>query len=157
MIRYECGYMPLGIFSSLIIGLVSHDENDWELVEEDLHRNKVEFQVGDDGDSVTLISRPTFMEIVVFRESDPMKPTSSVCCDVRNSIKTTLKDIHSYMKYSSSARFQYGFECPSHPGKEHLCVLKKLGSNKLFCLQNSKRHAVLPMKEIKHTIWFNKV
>ena len=86
------------------------------------------------------------MEIVVFRESDPMKPTSSICCDVRNSIKTTLKDIHSYMKYSSSARFQYGFECPSHPGKEHLCVLKKRGSNKLFCLQNSKRHAVLPMK-----------
>ena len=27
MIRYECGYIPLGIFSSLIIGLVSQDEN----------------------------------------------------------------------------------------------------------------------------------
>ena len=59
MIRYECGYMPLGIFSSLIIGLVSQNE-----------RNKIEFQVGDDGDSVTLISRPTYMEIVVFRESN---------------------------------------------------------------------------------------
>ena len=41
MIRYECGYMPLGIFSSLIIGLVSQNENGWELVEEDLHRNKI--------------------------------------------------------------------------------------------------------------------
>ena len=157
MIRYECGYMPLGIFSSLIIGLVSQNENNWELVEEDLHRNKIEFQVGDDGDSVTLISRPTYMEIVVFRESDPTKPTFSVCCDVRNSIEATLEDVHSYMKYNSSARFQYGFECPSHPGKEHLCVLKKLSSNKFFCLQNPKRHAVLPMKDIKYIVWFHQV
>ena len=157
MIRYECGYMPLGIFSSLIIGLVSQNENDWELVEEDLHRNKIEFQVGDDGDSVTLISRPTFMEIVVLRESKPMKPTSSVCCDVRNNIEATLKDVHSYMKYSSSARFQYGFECPSHQGKDHLCVLKKLNSNKLFCLQNRKKAAVLLMEDLKYTVWFNQV
>ena len=157
MIRYECGYMPLGLFSSLIIGLVSLDENDWQLVEEDLHRNKIEFQVGDDGDSVTLISRPTFMEIVVLRESNPMKPTSSVCFDVRNCIEATLEHVHSYMKYSSSARFQYGFECPSHPGKEHLCVLKKLTSNKFFCIQNRKKNAVLLMKDLKYTVWFQKV
>ena len=157
MIRYECGYMPLGIFSSLIIGLVSQYENDWELVEEGLCRNKIEFLVGDDVDSVTLISRPTFMEVVVFRESDPMKPTSSVCSDIRGTLESTLKDVHSSMKYNSSARFQYGFECPSHPGKDHLCVLKKLTSNILFCLQNPKKHAVLPMKDMKHTVWFNKV
>ena len=157
MIRYECGYMPLGIFSSLIIGLVSQDENGWELVEEGLRRNKIEFQVGDDVDSVTLISRPTFMEVVVFRESDPMKSTTSVCSDIRSTLKSTLNDIHSYMKYSSSARFQYGFECPTHPGKEHLCVLRNLTSNRLLCLQNPKKHAVLPMKDKKQTVWFNQV
>ena len=156
MIRYECGYMPLGIFSSLIIGLVSQDENGWELVE-GLCRNKIEFLVGDDVDSVTLISRPTFMEVVVFRESDPMKPTTSVCSDIRSTLESTLKDIHSYMKYSSSARFQYGFECPTHPGKEHLCVLKSLTSNRLLCLQNPKKCTVLPMKDMKHTVWFNQV
>ena len=157
MIRYECGYMPLGIFSSLIIGLVSQNKNSWELVEEGLHRNKIEFQVGDDADSVTLISRPTFMEVVVVKELCPMKCTTSVCSDIRSTLESTLKDIHSYMKYSSSARFQYGFECPTHPGKEHLCVLKKLTSNKLFCLQNPKKHAVMPMEDMKHTVWFNQV
>ena len=157
MIRYECGYMPLGIFSSLIIGLVSQNENGWELVEEGLRRNKIEFQVGDDVDSVTLISRPTFMEVVVFRESDPMKPTTSVCSNIRGTLESTLKDIHSYMKYSSSARFQYGFECPTHPRKEHLCVLKNLTSNRLLCLQNPKKRTVLPMKDMKHTVWFKQV
>ena len=157
MIRYECGYMPLGIFSSLIIGLVSQDENGWELVEEGLCRNKIEFLVGDDVDSVTLISHPTFMEVVVLRESDPKKPTTTVCSDIRSTLESTLKDIHSYMKYSSSARFQYGFECPTHPGKEHLCVLKNLASNRLLCLQNSKKCTVLPMKDMKHTVWFNQV
>ena len=154
MIRYECGYIPLGIFSSLIIGLVSQE--DWELVEEDLYRNRIEFQVGDDGDSVTLISRPTFIEVVLV-ESDPMNPTSSVCGVVRNTVESILEDVHSYMKYSSSTRFQYGFECPHHPGKEHLCVLKKLTSNKLFCLQNRKKHAVLPMKDMKYRVWFHQV
>ena len=157
MIRYECGYMPLGIFSSLIIGLVSQDENGWALVEEGFRRNKIEFQVGDDADSVTLISRPTFMKVVVLRESDPMIPTTLVCSDIRSTLESTLKGIHSYMKYSSSARFQYGFECPIHPGKEHLCVLKKVTSNRLFCLQNPKKHAVLPMKDMKQTVWFNQV
>ena len=144
MIRYECGYMPLGIFSSLVIGLVSQNENGWELVEKDLCQNKVEFQVGEDADSVTLISHPTFMEVVVFRESDPMKPTTSACSDIRSTLESTLKDIHSYMKYNSSTKFQYGFECPTHPGKEHLCVLKKslainyfayrIQRNILYCL-----------------------
>ena len=45
MIRYECGYMPLGIFFSLFIGIVSHDENDWELVEEDLIETKLNFKL----------------------------------------------------------------------------------------------------------------
>ena len=156
MIRYECGYMPLGIFSSLIIGLVSQDENGWDMVEKGLCRNKIEFLVGDDVDSVTLVSRPTFMEVVVVRESDPMKPTKSVCFDIRSTLESTLKDIHSYMKYSSSTRFQYGFECPTHPGKEHLCVLKNLTSNRLLCL-HPKKCTVLSMKDMKHTVWFNQV
>ena len=157
MIRYECGYMPLGIFSSLIVGLVSQDENGWKLTE-GLRRNKIEFQVGrvgDDADSVTLISRPTFVEVGVFRLTDSLRPTSLVCSNIRGTLESTLKDVHSNMKYNSSVRFQYGFECPTHPGKDHLCVLKKLTSKELICLQN--KHAVLPMKDMKHRVWFNQV
>ena len=151
MIRYKCGYMPLGIFSSLIIGLVSQDQGDWKLKKKGLHRNKIEFEVGDDYDSVTLISRPTFMKIVVFRKSGPKKRTSSVCCDVRNHIKAILTDVHLYMKYSSSAELQYGFECPAHPGKKHLCVHEKPSSNKLVCLDDC---TVLSMEDIKYRVWF---
>ena len=154
MFRHECGYIPLSMFSAIIGLLLSQNKNIWEQVEKDLHQNKIELQIGEDKDSVTLISRPTFMELLVFRESFPLKPTTSVCSDIRSTLVSTLKDIHSYMKYNFSARFQYGFESLIHTGNNHLCVLKILTNS---TLQNPNKHPVLPMKDMKHTVLFNQV
>ena len=157
MFRYECGYMPLGVFSSLIIELVSQHHNDWRLIEENPRRNKIEFLVGDDYDTVTLISHPTFMEVVLFRVLDPTRSMSLVCADIRTALTAALEGVHTDLKYHSTARFQCGFECPSHPGREHLCVLPKINGDTLLCLQNMKRRAPLRMKISKQQVWFKKV
>ena len=156
MIRYKCGYMPLGVFSSLIIELVSHHHN-WTLIEENPCRNKVEFLVGKEYDTVTLVSRPTFMEVVLFKKFTTTRPAFSICEEVRDTIKTALEDVHSYLKYHSTAEFQYGFECPSHPGKEHLCVLPEQAGNTLLCLLNHKSPVPLRMNYAKYRVWFHKV
>ena len=145
MFRYECGYMPLGVYSSLIIELVSQHYSDWTLVEANLCRNKIEFQVGENYDTVTLISRPTFMEVVMFRETENTRLTSSACADVCTTLTAALKEVHSDLKYHCAARFQCGLECPSHPGKEHLCVLPKETGNTLLCLQNLKKRSPIDM------------
>ena len=62
MICYKCGYMLLGIFSTLISALLSQEDDKWQLVEGDLRRNKIMFQFGTDCDLVTLIGHSTFME-----------------------------------------------------------------------------------------------
>ena len=151
MIRYECGYMPLGIFSTLITALLSQEDNKWRLVEDDLRRNKIAFQVGSDWDLVTLICHPTFMEVILFRAPGARQPNTTVCSDIRATLADTMKEVHSCMKYCSSASFQYGFECPSHPGKEHLCVVD---DNRLLCLKYLKQKAVLVFEEEKFTTWF---
>ena len=138
MIRYECGYMPLGIFSTLITALLSREDDKWQLVEGDLRRNKITFQVGTDCDLVTLIGHPTFMEVILCREPGVRQPKTMVCSDIRATLADTMKEVHSCMKYCSSANFQYGFECPSHPGKEHLCVVR---GSRLLCLKDLKKKA----------------
>ena len=155
MFRYKCGYMPLGVFSSLIIELVSQHRKEWTLIEDKPYRNKIEFHVGEDYDTITLISHPTFMEVVLFRESDPKTSTSSVCASVRATLTTALKGVHSDLKYHSTASIQCGFECPSHPGKDHLCVLEKQTYETLLCLENQRD--IIRMKDRKHRVWFHKV
>ena len=151
MIRYECGYMPLGIFSTLITALLSQEDDKWQLVEGDIRRNKITFQVGTDCDLVTLISHPTFMEVILFRAPGARQANATVCFDIRATLADTMKEVHSCMKYCSSASFQFGFECPSHPGKEHLCVVK---GSRLLCLKDLKKREVLVFEEEKFTTWF---
>ena len=151
MIRYECGYMPLGIFSTLITTLLSRKDDKWQLVEGDLRRNKIMFHVGTDCDLVTLISHPTFMEVILFRAPRASQSNTTVCSDIRATLADTMKEVHSYMKYCSSENFQYGFECPCHPGKEHLSVVR---GSRLLCLKNLENKDVLLLEEEKFTTWF---
>ena len=150
MIRYECGYMPLGIFSTLVTALLSQGDDKWQLVE-DLRRNKITFQVGTDCDLVTLISHPTFMEVILFRAPSARQPNTTVCSDIRATLADTMKEVHSCMKYCSSASFQYGFQCPSHPGQDHLSVVK---GSRLLCLKYLKKKTVLVFEKKKFTTWF---
>ncbi len=62
--RYKCGYLPLGVFSSLIIGLVSNTKLNWTFKEDSPCRNKIEFLVGKDLDTVTIISYATYITVV---------------------------------------------------------------------------------------------
>lgn len=154
IIRYKCGYVPLGVFSSLIVALIS-EKNNWTLIEDGPRRNKVEFHVGVDFDTVTLISYPTCLKVVLFRECNPTIPTSSACFSVRTTIADMLERVRADLKYHATTTFQYGFECPSHPNKDHCCVLE--AGDTLLCLLNRKRRAVIHMNSWEHRIWFYKV
>ena len=70
LLCYECGYIPLGLFSAMITNILSLKLKDWDLNEETMHRNKIVFRVGTDNDIVTLISRPKYIKIIVSRECD---------------------------------------------------------------------------------------
>ena len=166
--RYTYGFMPFGVFSALIIALVSEEQNNWTLKVHSLRRNKIEFLVGDDYDTVTLISHPTFVKIVLYREFHPNIPTSTLCADIRNTLTTTLRDVNKTLRYLN-AKFEYGFECQSCQSHwlswssrvfsttSHLCILKDESSNKMFCLKDRTKTNIVPLTDTRQKIWFEKV
>ena len=154
---------PLVFFSALIIALVSEEQNNWTLKLDSLRRNKIEFLVGDDCDTLTLISYPTFVKIVLYRELHPNIPTSTLCANIRSTLTTTLRDVNKTLRYLN-AKFEYGFECLSCQSyrlsffkKPHLCVLKDESSIKMFCLKDRTKTNIVTLTDDKQKIWFEKV
>ncbi len=160
--RYECGYLPLGVFSSLITGLVSNIKLNWTFKEDSPCRNKIEFLVGKDLDTVTIISYATYIKVVLYRESHPTTSTPVVCARIRNTITSMLTQVNNSIKYHN-ARLQYGFECTNHPSEElshsqshHLCILEDETSHKMKCLKDPNITKIIRLIP-RQTIWFHKV
>ena len=145
MIIYDGGYVPLGIFCSMVINLMSVSY--WELNEEKLYRNKIQFSVGDDYITVTLIGRPTYLEVVISDKGAVDVLTGVECNEIREQISTTLKEVAIDLNYNY-IKFEFGFDCPHHPG-EHLCLKKK----HLHCLKDESK-TVIRLEETQH-IWFD--
>ena len=60
------------------------------------------------------------------------------------------------MNYGSFLGYQFAFECPSHPGREHLCVVDSESPKIMSCCQNKKNRTSISMKS-SHKVWFHKV
>ena len=156
ILRYDCGYIPVGVFPSMITNLVSQQQEGWKIIEEGLYKNRVQFQVGGDYDTVTLISHPRYFEIVISRNESFRTPTVSLCAHIRSTIESTLNTVTSHMNYHFRMGYKLGFECPTHPGREHFCVLADTSAWNMECLQNPrKRQPVLLADHPKLNVWFS--
>ena len=152
MLRYQCGYVPVGVFPAMITNLVSHQkELGWEMVEKGLRKNRVQFQVGRDFDTVTLISHPRYFEVVVVRKEGFEESTNSLCVEVLRLVESTLSSITSRMNYNFSMGYKLGFECPVHSTKEHLCTLADKTARRMQCLQDPNQ---TPLLKDHHSVWF---
>ena len=156
MIRYKCGFVPLGIFPAIISHLVGHSP--LKLIVKGIKRNCVQFQYGRDRDKVTLIYRTKYFEIHIERDRNIVTPTHEVCGVVREIIESTLKKVSLCMNYAFSIRYQLSFECPSHPGEDHLCVVDNTETipHKMDCLKNLENLQPVDMQR-QHLVWFGKV
>ena len=159
MLRYKCGYTPVGVFPAMITNLVSrHPELGWNMIKPStgLLKNKVEFRVGHDRSKVFLISHFHCFEIAISRSSSEeshSQTTESLCFCVRKVITDTLEVVTSRMNYNFSMEYQYGFECPTHPGKKHLCVLHTNASTCMECIHVPELSPI-PLKH-HHKMWFS--
>ena len=169
LLCYKCGYVPVGVFPSMITNLVSSQQvNGWQMIEEGLRKNKVQFYVGEHYDIVTLISHSRYFEFSITQNVDflpstensyharlfiPEPSTEYLCEHVRRVIQSTLRRVTSHMNYYFNMEYDLGFECPIHPGREHLCVLAR-GRTCMECLQNPKKKQPVPLK-MHHDVWFS--
>ena len=153
MIRYDCGYIPVGMFPSMITNLVSQKQKwGWKLLERGIRKNRVRFHAGEDYDMVTLISHPWYIEIAISRSRIFHTSTELLCSHVCKVIKSTLSTVTSRMKTHFSMGYKFGFECPTHPGRKHLCVLEHEKARKMLCLQDERE--IIPLQP-QHKVWFS--
>lgn len=167
LIYYECGYVPIGMFCALIANLVGRGQKfapKWVLIESEVFKNKVSFRVGIEYDVVTLISHPRYYEISITRPIldfkppvIPKTPTQLLCTQVLDTIKATLELVCSKMNYPFQVGYDLAFECPDHPGRDHLCTVDRDDfSPQVMQCTTIKNHDLVRLQS-RHLLWFNEV
>ena len=140
----------------MITNLVSQQREGWEMIERGIYKNRVQFKVGEDLDTVTLISHPRYFEIIISRSSNFRTPTELLCAPVRSTIESTLNTVTLHMNYHFSIGYKFAFECPIHPGREHFCVRSSISTRFMECLQDPKEKQSVPIADHpKLNVWFS--
>ena len=156
MIRYKCGFVPLGLFPALIANLIGNTS--FDLIKKDMMKNKVHFYYNSLQVRFCFLSYPKFYAIVISELPLVEHDLHEECIALRQAVARALKHVDSHINYGFFLDYQFAFECPSHPGREHLCVVDGTLENvKVFkCLQDLEDKKPVKMDPI-HEVWFHKV
>ena len=156
MVRYKCGFVPLGIFPALIASLISNKS--FSLVERGMMKNKVQFRYQPLKTLVSFLCFPRFYAIVISEFFDSEHEVHKECAAIRRQVVAALEQVGSHMNYGYFLDYQFAFECPSHPGKEHLCVVEEQSevSKLMECLEDLKDRKPEKMGSV-HTVWWHEV
>ena len=156
MIRYRCGFVPLGIFPALIASLIA-DES-FELIEKGMMKNIVRFRFGPWKTRVTFLSYPKFYVVLISELLVAEHKVHEECVTLRKAVAAALEKVSSHMNYGFFLDYQFAFECPSHPGREHLCVVDSESNTPkiMSCYKEQKDKESVHM-ECVHRVWYNEV
>ena len=152
MVRYKSGFVPLGVFPALVSSLIA--SSSFRLIEEGVKKNVVRFHYGSGYSLVSFAAHPKFIGVVVSQLPKGKHDVGVVCAKLKSEIGALLEEVASHMNYGCFTEFQFAFECPSHPGREHLCVYEDRGAcpKAMLCLKNTK-HPVPQDLEDCHKVW----
>ena len=156
MIRYRCGFVPLGIFPALIASLIA--DKSFELIEKGMRKNIVRFRFGPCKTCVTFLSNPKFYVILISELLVAEHEIHEECIALRKAVAAALEKVSSHMNYGFFLDYQFAYECPSHPGREHLCVVDSESDTPkiMSCYKDQKDKNSVRM-ESGHRVWFGQV
>ncbi|XP_064407245.1 uncharacterized protein LOC135352042 isoform X4 [Halichondria panicea] len=152
-VTFSFGYVPTGVFCGLITRLVSQGPHGilgltWELMEDGVKRNYVEFLVAK-SNKITLLAHARCYEIRVVRRLCQVS-LHDLCTYVLSVMLYTLKSL--YPQLVPQIAFQC--PCPDHQtsgGMDNLCVLAKD-----FWVQFLCRHKPVTLRKYQQ-VWLGKV
>ena len=97
MIRFECGFVPTGVFTAMMANLAS--QQSLNMIVNGIRKNRVEFHFGKAFDTVTLICKAKHYEIHISRRPTAKTSAHDVCTAVRDLIQCTLERVASRFNY----------------------------------------------------------
>ena len=156
MVRYKCGFVPLGIFPALIASLIA--DKSFEVVEDGIKKNMVQFYYGSQLVLITFLCYSRFYAVVISELPIVEHDIHEECVAIRKVVETALGQVSSHMNYNCFLDYQFAFECPQHPEREHLCIVDNEGKKPkvMKCYHNLGKMKPVKMEDI-HTVWFYKV
>jgi len=117
ILAFRCGYCPKGIFSALVVYLLSQKDSDlsWVLDKSTLFRDQVHFRVGKHKHHVTIRMCLTHHKVSVEETEIPQfrgktKP-HELCPSIREALAKAVMAVSQTFHYSSSAALKIGFYC----------------------------------------------
>ena len=164
-ITFRCGYCPKGVFSALIVHLMSKHNNGgakitWRLKEDEVSRDRVTFKVGREDNVVSITTHATHLEVFVQSETETQASAAvlqtsphEVCNSIRQSIDEGIVAVSQTLHYSCDSAFYYSFYC-THPSctkaHDHLAVCYSEDPIVMECSKN-RRSCDIPDN---YRIWF---
>ena len=159
LICFECGYTPVGVFCCLVVYLLDQKTDqvlEWKLTGNDQYRNRITFEVGQNYDTVTLISRATYLEVWVHQEKTPSSnkttPSLNDLCDkILSSLHKGLDIVTQSLHYTFKSRHMFGVPCTACTAVPHSAVIE-------YCAEKAKctNGSIMQLDE-KHLYWSKKV
>ena len=152
LICFECGYTPVGVFCCLVVYLLDQKTDQvlkWKLTGNDQYRNRITFEVGQYYDTVTLISRATYLEVWVHQEDTPL--LNDLCDKILLSLHKGLDTVTQSLHYTYKSRHMFGVPCTACTAVLHPAVIE-YHPKKAKCTNGS----IMQLDE-KHLYWSKKV
>ena len=159
LVCFDGNYIPIGMFSALIVKL---SQSSWEPDRDIRYRNHILFHT-DGVFPVELRVHPAYLEfrirITNYKEEKP-KEIHEFCMEVRRTVVDTLKSILSLHEHTKKTKFQLGFYCQGSfqaGGWPHFCGClprKNHIDPKAFVCSKSPRCQDQCRLPPKCTIWF---
>ena len=147
-ITFRCGYCPKGVFSALIVHLMSKHNNGgakitWRLKEKEVSRDQVTFSVSEAFHTVSITTHCTHLEVLVrseTRASARLLQTSphEVCNSIRQSIDEGIVAVSQTLHYSCDSAFYYGFGCTCYEQSDHPAVCYDKDPHIMVCSKSQE-------------------
>ena len=120
-------------------------------------KNIARFRFGPYKTRVTILSYPKFYVVLISELLVAEHEIHEECFALRKAVATALEKVSSHMNYGF-LEYQFAFECPSHPGREHLSVVDSESDTPkiMSCYKDQKDKNSVRMESI-HRVWYNEV
>ena len=161
MVRFKCGFVPIGVFPALVACLISNKS--FTLIQEGIFKDVVQFRYGTQHTLLTFICRSMYLEVIISEfvsdNAEPPEPHME-CAAIKSEIESSFNTISHHVNYGSLTDYQFAFECSLHTenSREHLCVVEKTETMPkfMFCLLSYLDPKPIPLPS-EHKVWFDQV
>ena len=160
LVRFDGNYIPLGMFSALVVKL---SQSSWEPDQDSRYRNHIIFHT-DGVFPVELRVHSAFLEfrirIADYSEENP-EEVHQFCMEVCNTVVETIKSVLDFYEHTKKTKFQLGFYCLGSfqaNGQPHFsgCLPRQNYTNpKSFLCSKSPRCQEQCRLPHECTIWFD--